>query len=67
MLLWFCFYQIHKQGDLLNSQFLDLMEICSRADTIVKVIKEVLKKGITVLKIYGLGTDGTDVMTGINY
>lgn len=57
---------LDKEGKLF-SQFLDLVPVHDgKANTIVAMIKEVLhKKGIPTERLYGLGTDGTAVMTGM--
>lgn len=56
-----------KEGQLF-SQFLDLVNVSDgKADTIVAAIKDVLhKKKIPTQRLYGLGTDGAAVMTGMN-
>ena len=56
-----------KEGQLF-SQFLDLVNVIDgKADTIVAAIKEVLhKKKIPTQRLFGLGTDGAAVMTGMN-
>ncbi|KAL3052852.1 hypothetical protein OYC64_005385 [Pagothenia borchgrevinki] len=56
---------LDKEGHVLN-QFLDLVAIADgKANTVVNAIKDVmLKKGLPTENLYGLGTDGTAVMTG---
>lgn len=58
---------MNAEGELF-SQFLDLVHVTDgKADSIVKAIMEVLaKKQIPTEKLYGLGTDGAAVMTGMN-
>lgn len=57
---------LDKEGHVFN-QFLDLVEIADgKADTIVTAIKTAIcKKGLPTEKLYGVGTDGAAVMTGI--
>lgn len=49
------------------NQFLDIVSVSDgKADTIVSAIKAVLlKKNVPTDKLYGIGTDGAPVMTGI--
>lgn len=62
----FYFRYLDKEG-VLFSQFLDLVPLPDgKADTIVTAIHKILdQKGIPKDKIFGLGTDGAAVMTGI--
>ena len=56
-----------KEGQLF-SQFLDLISIPDgKANTVVAAIRDVLrKKDIPTSKLYGLGTDGAAVITGMH-
>lgn len=58
---------MNAEGQL-YSQFLDLVHLTDgKADTILAAIKEVLyKKKLPTEKLYGLGTYGAAVMTGMN-
>lgn len=57
---------VDKEGQVFN-HFLDMVSMDDgKADTIVAAVKEVLqKKEIQKDRLYGLGTDGAAVMTGI--
>lgn len=61
------FRYIDNEGQLF-SQFHDLVNIADgKTATVVAAIKEVLhKKKVPTQKLYGLGTDGAAVMTGMN-
>lgn len=61
------FRYMNAEGQL-YSQFLDLVHLTDgKADTILAAIKEVLyKKKLPTEKLYGLGTYGAAVMTGMN-
>lgn len=61
------FRNMNAEGQL-YSQFLDLVHLTDgKADTILAAIKEVLyKKKLPTEKLYGLGTYGAAVMTGMN-
>ena len=57
---------LDKEGHVFN-QFLDLVELADgKAHTIVTAIKTAIcKKGLPTERLYGVGTDGAAVMTGI--
>lgn len=57
---------VDKEGQVFN-HFLDMVSMDDgKADTVVAAVKEVLqKKEIQKARLYGLGTDGAAVMTGI--
>lgn len=66
----YAFYYRHldKEGCVFN-HFLDLVTLeDGKADGVVAAIKSVLqKKELLVDRLYGLGTDGAAVMTGMEF
>lgn len=64
----FYFRHLDKDGCVFN-HFLDLVTLeDGKADSVVAAIKTVLeKKELPVDRLYGLGTDGAAVMTGMEF
>lgn len=62
------FRYMDNEGQL-HSQFLDLVSVADgKAATIVAAIKDVLHKNkVPTERLFGLGTDGAAVMTGMRH
>lgn len=62
-----CYFRLLDKDGLVYTHFLDLVPLDDgKADTVVAAIKRVIQeKGLPTNKLYGLGTDGAAVMTGM--